>query len=104
MSDLTVEAKTLEPCTLVTVNGRVDSTTAQEFEAELGKYKKIALNLSDVTYMSSAGLRALVKAKKQGDVKIVAPSTRVAEVLELAGLNSLFVIFDSNEDAVGSRW
>ncbi|MEM7334643.1 MAG: STAS domain-containing protein [Chloroflexota bacterium] len=104
MSDLSMEAKALEPCTLVTARGRVDSTTAQEFEAELSKYKNISLNLSEVTYMSSAGLRALVKAKKQGEVKIVAPSTRVAEVLDLAGLNSLFDVFDTNEDAVGSRW
>ncbi len=104
MSDLSMEAKTLEPCTLITVKGRVDSTTAQEFEAELTKYKKIALNMADVSYMSSAGLRALVKAKKNGEVRIVAPSSRVAEVLDLAGLNSLFETFQSNEDAVGARW
>lgn len=104
MSDLSLEAKELNPCTLVTATGRIDSTTASEFDTELKKYKKIALNLSAVTYMSSAGLRALVSAKKNGELRIVAPSSRVSEVLELAGLNSLFEQFESNEDAVGARW
>ena len=104
MSEINLESKVLEPCTLVTATGRIDSTTAGEFDAELKKHKKIALNLSGVTYMSSAGLRALVTAKKQGELRIIAPSSRVAEVFDLAGLNSLFEVCDTNEEAVGARW
>lgn len=104
MSDLNLETKTLEPCTLVTAKGRIDSSTASAFDEELKKHKKIALNLAGVTYMSSAGLRALVSAKKKGEIRIIAPSSRVSEVLDLAGLNSLFDIYDSNEDAIGARW
>lgn len=104
MSELTLEAKDLAPCTLITATGRIDSTTAGEFDAKLKEYKKIALNLAGVTYMSSAGLRALVSAKKNGEIRIIAPSSRVSEVLDLAGLNSLFEVYAINEDAVGARW
>ena len=57
--------------------------------------------------MSSAGLRELVTALKKvkrgtGDLRLATPSARVMEVLELAGLDSIFEIFDSQVEAVGS--
>ena len=104
MSELTIKTKILTPCTLITANGRIDSSNAGELDNALKEHNKIALNLAGVTYMSSAGLRALVSAKKRGDIRIVSPSSRVTEVLELAGLNTMFKLFDTNEDAVGSHW
>jgi anti-anti-sigma factor len=65
------------------------------------------LNLSGVDYTSSAGLRALVAAlreckKHNGDLRISEASDRVLDVLNLAGLTSLFELFDDDTSAVGS--
>lgn len=54
----------LKRCTLIRVSGRVDSTVVPELEAALDKllaanHHKLVLNMAEVTYLSSAGLRAL---------------------------------------------
>ncbi len=97
---------------LVTVSGRIDSSNAAEFEGSLKELTEngrhnLVLNLSGVSYMSSAGLRTLVSTlkdckKRSGDVRLAAPSERVAEVLSLAGLDSLFKVYEDNTAAVGS--
>lgn len=65
------------------------------------------LDLESVDYLSSAGLRVMVTCLKQvkrgsGDLRLAAPSPRVSEVLELAGLNSIFQVYPTQVDAVGS--
>jgi len=99
-------------CSLVDVSGRIDSNTAPEFEASLQKLIKngihnIVVEASGVEFISSAGLRSLlssVKAcKKEGGTLVLAtPSKRVVEVMDLAGLNSLFTVYDDVTAAVGS--
>lgn len=118
MSDpsLAINVEYMKRVTLVTAAGRVDSSNAAELDDTLkgvmndGKYN-VVLNLSEVSYMSSAGLRALVSAlreckKHRGDVRLSEPSERVAEVLDLAGLTvaeaPLFQVYDDNIAAVGS--
>ena len=97
---------------LLVVQGRIDSMTAGQFGMsvtqviEAGHYR-IALDLSHVDYMSSAGLRELVSAVKKlrkaaGDLRIAKPSPRVREVMEMAGLDTIFLIFDTPGDAVES--
>ena len=114
MSDtaVNVSVESMKRVDLVTVNGRIDSSNAAHFEKSLeelmetGRHK-LVLNLTGVSYMSSAGLRTLVSAlkeckKRSGDVRLAAPSERVAEVLSLAGLDSLFQVYDDDTAAVGS--
>jgi anti-sigma B factor antagonist len=57
--------------------------------------------------MSSAGLREMVRVLKRvkrtgGDLRIANPSDRVKEVLELAGLDTIFEIYPTQVEAVGS--
>ncbi len=109
-----IEVKQMKRVTLLVVTGRVDSTTANELGSELtgaiddGR-NKLVLDLENVEYMSSAGLREMVSALKRvnniagtGDLRLANPSDRVREVLELAGLDEIFKIFDTQLDAVGS--
>ena len=109
---LDISVQSFKRVDLVTVAGRVDSNTAPQLEEALeermaeGRYN-LVLDLSEVNYLSSAGLRALVSAlrntkKKGGDVRIAQPSERVAEVMTLAGLDSLFTSYDDVTVAVGS--
>lgn len=107
-----IEVQSLKRVELMAVSGRIDSSNANEFDAALkkltdnGEYQ-LVLNMSGVEYTSSAGLRALVAAlreckKHNGDLRLSAPSERVSEVLNLAGLTTLFEIYDDDVSAVGS--
>ena len=97
---------------VMSVTGRVDSATAPELESQLrtlvdGGKTHIVLDLKNVEYMSSAGLRAMVSTLKavkrvNGDLRLANPSARVEEVLHLAGLTSIFTMFPTQEAAVGS--
>src|SRR5687768_137271 len=80
--------------------GIVNSDTSAQLANMLNErldqseHNNLVVDLSEVTYMSSAGLRALVGALKRsreagGNLVISSPSPRVREVLELAGLSEV---------------
>ncbi len=97
---------------LVTVTGRIDSSTAGELGQKLNDQLdsgsiNLVVDLANVEYMSSAGLRELVASLKRaktdgGDLRLARPSARVKEVLDLAGLTTIFEIYDDPVAAVGS--
>ena len=107
-----ISTKDMKRVSLVTVSGRVDSATAPDFEKALqaliqANRSQVILDLKGVEYMSSAGIRGMVSALKAaknggGDVRLAQPSTRVRDVLELAGLVSIFTIYQDLVEAVGS--
>jgi anti-sigma B factor antagonist len=107
-----IKVSELKRVTLLEVTGRIDSTNANELgEALNGSIEEgrnqIVLDLSGVEYMSSAGLREMVAALKRvrkgtGDLRLANPSDRVREVLELAGLDTIFETYDNQVEAVGS--
>lgn len=97
---------------LIVVTGRIDSSNASELEDAFtnitndGRYN-LVLDLSGIDYMSSAGLRAMVAAlreckKHRGDLRLADPSPRMQEVLNLAGLDTVFTVYDDATAAVGS--
>ncbi len=98
--------------TLIEVIGRIDSMNANELGETLSEEierggRQIVLDLSQVAYMSSAGLRELVAAYRKlqdasGDLRLAQPSSRVQDVLEMSGLDTIFQIFPTQMDAVGS--
>jgi anti-sigma B factor antagonist len=97
--------------TLVEVSGRIDSTNASQLgEALMGEINagstQLVVDLASVDYMSSAGLREIVSALKKvrgkGDLRLARPSERVMEVLEMAGLDSIFQIFPDQSLALSS--
>jgi anti-sigma B factor antagonist len=107
-----LSTKEMKRVSMLTVSGRIDSNTAPDFDKALqslinANRSQIVVNMKDVEYLSSAGLRALVSAVKAakgggGDVRIAEPSKRVREVMDLAGLNSIFAMYDDTVEAVGS--
>jgi anti-sigma B factor antagonist len=109
-----IKTDSMKRCELVTLSGEIDSATAPELEQSLlslvdsGK-KNLVLNLRDVTFISSPGLKALlaaqVKARRKvpaGEVVIAETSPKMREVLELVGLHHLFKLYDTEVEAVGS--
>jgi anti-anti-sigma factor len=100
-------------CDLVKITGRVDSFTAPKLGealnemAQVGKYN-IILEMGDVEYVSSAGLRVMIdiqktcKQQSKGEVLLVSVPKRIYETLELAGFVPLFRFFDNVTEAVGN--
>jgi anti-sigma B factor antagonist len=100
-------------CDLVKINGRVDSSTAPLLNEKLaqitddGRYR-IVLDMAELEFMSSAGLRALIAAQKtckrynRGEVLLAAVPANIMSALDLAGFLTIFKTFDSVTSAVGS--
>lgn len=109
---LDINVSGLDHVTLVEASGRIDSMNANELGEALSSeidngHIRLVLDLSSVEYMSSAGLREIVAALKKvkrasGDLRLAQPSDRVREILEMAGLDTIFQIYPSQGDAVGS--
>lgn len=109
---LEIKSSELKRVQLLEVSGRVDSLSADELREALQTsidhgYNKLVLELNGVEYMSSAGLREMVSAlktvkKSGGDIRLANPSEKVKEVLELAGLHTIFQVYVTTVEAVGS--
>lgn len=81
--------------------GRVDTTTAAEFEEEIAKEikvgRRVVVDFSNIDYISSAGLRALLASHKQcanvGGVFVVKNMNNdVLEVFDITGFASILNI------------
>ena len=82
----------------VALEGRLDTTTAPEFESFLCEnYNGIGLLIIDcekLAYISSAGLRVLLAAQKKtrGDMKLMNVCELVMEVFEMTGFADILTI------------
>jgi anti-anti-sigma factor len=109
-----IKAETMKRCELVTVSGRVDSSTAPELEKVLlgliqAGQKNIVVNLRGTDFISSAGLKALLSALMKvrkmipsGDVVLAETRPELRDSFDLVGFDRLFTFFDDNARAVGS--
>jgi len=69
--------------------------------------RNVLLNLANVTYMDSAGMGELVGActtvrRLGGDLKLVNPQARIANLLQMTKLSTIFAIFGDEQTALGS--
>lgn len=84
----------------VSVSGRVDTTTAPEFEKSvsdnLDGIVELILDLKDMSYTSSAGLRILLKLQKsmmkQGNMKVINVSDEVMDIFDMTGFSDILTI------------
>ena len=98
---------------IISVKGRIDSFTAPKLSevinniTDIGKYN-IILNLSNVDYVSSAGLRVMIDTQKtckqlsRGELVLVGVPKRIFDTLELAGFVPLFKFYNNDAEAAGS--
>ena len=84
----------------IAVEGRLDTMTAPELEAELGKSldsaETLTLDFSKLEYISSAGLRVLLSAHKvmsaKGGMRVTNVNEIVSEVFEVTGFADILTI------------
>ena len=95
---------------LIELAGRLDAYTCQDLSAHLtGLFEagqsRMVIDLARLTYISSAGLRVLLQARKNakaldGLVVLSGASGVVSEILETAGFQTIFNCFDTFEAAL----
>lgn len=103
---LTVTSRENAGITFVKMQGSLSATTAEQGLQEMTKIvdsgaKKVVVNLADVDYISSGGIRVLILAckqlnKVQGQMKIAAAKGMVKEALEAGGFNLLSRVYGEN--------
>ena len=72
------------------IKGKIDSTNAAAFEEEIMEALPKELDASKLEYISSAGLRVLLRLKKTvGDVTVVNASSEVYEIFDVTGFTSI---------------
>jgi anti-anti-sigma factor len=101
-----------ETLPLVILSGRLDISAAPLFDSEMAPllakpHPRILLDLADVTYISSAGLRSvlsLVKhtAKHGGRLALIAIAPQIMEIIEISGFPSLMDIYPDRESALAA--
>ena len=82
------------------LEGRLDTTTAPQLEAELKQnltnVEKLVLDFAALEYLSSAGLRVLLAAQKvmnkQGEMIIRNVNETIAEIFEVTGFSDVLTI------------
>ena len=84
----------------VVLNGRLDTITAPELEAELRSdidgITLLTFDLTDLEYISSAGLRVLMWAQRimnsQGKMKVCHVNETVEEIFDITGFSEILTV------------
>jgi anti-sigma B factor antagonist len=92
------------------LKGRLDSNTSDDFEKKLlGLIQtgetKLVLDFKELDYISSAGLRVLLKAAKElkrnnGRLSFCSLKDYIREIFELSGFVSFFPIYPTLEESL----
>ncbi len=95
--------------TIIGVEGRVDTTNADEFEKAVvnvfeSGINKIIIDCSELNYISSSGLRVFLIVQKKmiatkGVLKLCSLRSGIREIFDISGFSSIFSIFPDLESA-----
>ncbi|MBW6495717.1 MAG: STAS domain-containing protein [Burkholderiaceae bacterium] len=110
MRSFELETRSGDGAAVVEVAGSVDAVTAPRLAEALqatvaGGEPRVVVDLAGVSYVSSAGLRAILSGVKAartagGDLAVAAAQPQVREVFELAGLTTIVVFHDDAAAAI----
>lgn len=97
---MTIEKKIENGNVTLTITGRLDTTTAPELEKTLNNVlegtKELVFDLTNLEYISSAGLRVILKAQKamnaQGSMKLTGVNDSIMEVFDITGFLDILTI------------
>ena len=97
---MTIEMKKTDTQTVLEVSGRLDTTTApaldKTIQEEVSEQTALVLDLKELAYISSAGLRVLLSAqkrmRKQGSMKLRNVREEIMEVFEMTGFADILEI------------
>jgi anti-anti-sigma factor len=95
---------------VVLLKGKLDAGSSPELEKEIDRLltegeKHLILDLAELGYISSAGLRIILSGSKklknkEGSLYVSSLGSMVREVFEVSGFSSIIPIFASTDEAV----
>lgn len=106
---MNVAIKNLDDTTIAEISGDIDGSTAPMAQQQvLGAIKggsNVVLDLSNVPYMSSAGLRMLLSTYRQvtnsgGKIVFVGVVDEIKDTMEVTGFLKFFTLADTLDDAM----
>lgn len=110
MKNLKITSEKIDTITVVSLDGFLDLSEVSNYERAIEKHLKsnclkIILDFSQLTYISSAGVAALIKSirafrRQGGDLKISALADRSKEILDIYGFTNVYETFLTREDAI----
>ena len=97
---LSINKKIENGTTVFSLAGRLDTTTAPELEQEikssLDGVSELVMDMKELDYISSAGLRVLLSAQKvmnkQGSMTIHNANDTILEIFEVTGFSDILTI------------
>lgn len=97
---MTIKQKKENKTLTVFISGRVDTKTAPELleflQGAMIGVEELILDLAEVEYVSSAGLRVILYAQKtmtsQGSMKVINVNSDIMETFELTGFSDILTI------------
>ncbi|MCQ2458231.1 MAG: STAS domain-containing protein [Clostridia bacterium] len=97
---MTIEKKLEGSKLAISVKGRLDTMTSPELEAELrtcvDNVTEIRMDLKELEYISSAGLRVLLSLQKtmngRGSLVLSNPNPDIMEIFEITGFSDILTI------------
>lgn len=97
---MTIEKKIENENVTLLITGRLDTTTAPElektFDSVLDGTKELVFDMTELEYISSAGLRVILKAQKamntQGSMKLTGVNDSIMEVFDITGFLDILTI------------
>lgn len=107
---MNIDIVTRGPLAIATVEGKINLTTAQGFDERLQtlledeELTSLIIDMSKVDYISSVGLRSILKAGKamkgrNGKMALSTSEPFTRQIFEDAGFSMLFSITDTVEEA-----
>jgi anti-sigma B factor antagonist len=102
--DLVITVDVDDDSVLVSVRGEIDRANAHELEQRLNDATRASVprivDLTEVTFIDSGGLRALQMSAQRAPLRIVLPEgARIARTLKIAGIHELIPIFATVAEA-----
>ena len=95
------------------LKGRLDTVTSIDLEKRIQEVmerpeRQLVLDFSQLSYISSSGLRVLLMAAKRlkavdGKMALVSLNDQNQAVFEIAGFSSVFTVYQSQDEAINSH-
>ena len=97
---------------VIELEGEVDVYTAPQLKQQVigvleSGAKELVVDLTKVDYLDSTALGVLIGGLKRmrevdGNMILVCPSPRIRRVFEITGLDKIFLIYNTQEEAQGA--
>ena len=106
-----ISTRNVDGVTVIDMTGSLDTQTSGAASDEMARIaqeaSKMLLNLENLDFLSSAGLRVILRTAKElkgsgGAIKVCNAAGVVKEVMEISGFGSLLDLHTSEAEAIGA--